>query len=107
MEKVKTDSGVVKERPDFGNKQVKQVSELEMGKKYRKYNANLTTEILIPIRRSYRDGWIKAKRIFDYEPVTDKDIEIASIGDMSLSDCGVIPYENGVWNRTNWLEKLD
>ena len=33
MERMKTDSGVVEERPDFGSKQVKQVFELEMGKK--------------------------------------------------------------------------
>lgn len=103
----KTEVGVVKERPDFGDKQVKQVSELEMGKIYRKYNADSATEFLIPIRKSYKDGWIKAKRISEHGPVTDKDIEIASVGDMSLSDCGVIPYENGMWNRTNWLKKLE
>ena len=62
---------------------------------------------MIPIRKSYKDGWIKAKRIHNHELVTDKDIEIASIGDIPLSDCGVIPYENGMWNATNWLKKLE
>ena len=98
--------GVVKERPNFGDKQVRQVSELEMERIYRKHNADSTTELLIPIRKSYRDGWIKSKLIFDHDIVTEKDIEIAFVGDMSLSDCGVIPYKNGIWNATNWLEKV-
>lgn len=101
------ESGLIKERPNFGDRQVKQVSEIEMGRIYRKHNANSTTELLIPIRKSHEEGWIKAKRIFDQGSVTDKDIEIAYVGDMPLSDCGVIPYENGMWNRTNWLEKIE
>ena len=32
--------------------------------------------------------------------------ESGYIGDHSLMDLGVIPYENGLWNKTNWLEKL-
>ena len=97
---------VTKERPNFGDNQVKRVSEIEMGKRYRKHHYSGTGEILIPIRKSYRTGWIKAKLIFDQEPITDKDIEIASIRDIPLADCGVIPYEKtGMWNKTNWLEK--
>ena len=102
----KTDIGVVKERPDFGDKQVKKVSDLEMGKQYRKYHG-LGTEIIIPLQKSYGNSWIKAKTIHDHESITDKDIEIAVIKDISLGDCGVIPYDNGMWNRTNWLEKLE
>ena len=99
---MKGGKGVVKERPDFGDKQVKKVSELEMGKRYRRHHA-MGTNIVIPMQ--LKVGWVKAKTM-GQEPVTAKDIEIADIEDESLSDWGVLPYENGMWNRTNWLEKL-
>jgi len=97
--------GVIEERPDQGDKQVKGVSDIEMGKVYRRHHAR-GTNIVIPIRKSYRVGWIKAKTM-GQEPVTEKDIEIADIKDESLADWGVIPYKNDMWSRTNWLEKIE
>lgn len=94
---------VVKERPNFGSKQVKKASEIEPGKRYRRHHA-MGTSIVFPIRLGV--GWIKAKTM-GQEFVTAKDIEIADINDGSLADWGVIPYENGMWNRTNWLEKIE
>lgn len=97
------ETGVTEKRPAQGDKQVKKVSDIEMGKIYRRHHA-MGTNIVIPIRKSDRVGWMKVKTI-GQEPVTEKDIEIAHIEDESLSDWGVIPYDNGMWNRTNWLEK--
>ena len=94
--------GVVKERPDFSGKQVKKASEMEIEKRYRRHHA-MGTNIVIPIQLGV--SWVGAKTI-GQEPVTAKDIEMADIEDESLLDWGVIPYENGLWNKTNWLEKL-
>ena len=69
--------GVVEERPDQGDKQVKEVADIEMGKIYRRHHA-MGTNIVIPIRKSYRAGWIEVKTM-GQEPVTEKDIEIANI----------------------------
>lgn len=95
--------GIVKERPNFGDKQVKKASEIEIGKKYRRHHA-IGTDIVFPIQLGV--GRVGAKTI-NQESVTAKDIEIADIKDESLMDWGVIPYKNGMWNATNWLEKLE
>lgn len=96
--------GTVEERPDQGDKQVKEVADIEMGKIYRIHYA-MGTNIVIPIQKSYRAGWIEVKTM-GREPITEKDIEIAAIRDESLADWGVIPYDTGMWNRTNWLENI-
>ena len=97
---------LVEERPNFGDKQVKSVSEIEMDRMYMRHHG-LGTEIVIPIRKCYKEGWIKAKSIHDHEPITDNDIMIALIQDNSLADWGVIAYDNGLWNPTNWLERME
>lgn len=99
------ESGVVEERPDQGDKQVKEVADIEMGETYRRHHA-MGTNIVIPIQKSYRAGWMRMKTM-GQEPITEKDIEIADIRDASLADWGVIPYDTGMWNSTNWLEKIE
>ena len=106
MKMCKTKIEVVKERPDFGDKQVRQASEVEMEKLYRWHCRRGMLSVIFPIRKEDNGIWIKAKQISD-EPVTMKDIAEADIGDVSLADCGVIPYKGGMWNGTNWLEKLE
>ena len=98
---------LVETQPNFGNNQIKNVSEIEMGKLYRRHH-HLGTEIVIPVRQCYnKEGWIKAKSIFDSEMITEKDISIASIIEQSLSDWGIIPYSSSnKYNSDNWLEKV-
>ena len=95
--KKEKEKGVVKERPNFGDKQVREQSEIEWGQEYRKHYGDGSSEIVIPVRRKDTCGMIKIRKIYDSVPF---------ITDMSLMDSGVIPYENGMWNRTNWLEKI-
>lgn len=102
--------GVVKERPNFGNQQVKKVSEIEMGKRYIEHYWD-GSGIIIPIRVMNLDNdWIFEDDVLakgKYIKIKKKghdDIEFET--DYALSDLGVIPYENGMWNATNWLEKL-
>lgn len=91
-----TKEGVVKERPNFGNRQVRNVSEIEWGKKYREHYSR-GSRIIILIQRKDNSKWIKIGVIYDDVPV---------VTDASLADCGVIPYEHDMWNKTNWLEKI-
>ena len=90
----KKESGVVKERPDFGDKQVKQVSEIECGKKYIEHY-RCGSSIITLIQRKGDTKWMEIRTDSGY------------ITDYSLADCGVIPYESGAWNAANWLEKLE
>ena len=90
--------GVVKKRPNFGNKQVRTPSEIKWGREYRKHYGDGSSEIVTPVRRKDTYGMIKIRKICDSVPF---------ITDMSLTDSGVIPYENGMWNKTNWLEKIE
>ena len=92
------EEGVVKERPNFGDKQVRTISEIEWGKRYRKHYGDGSSEIVIPIREKDVHGMISVRKVSDGVPFTT---------DMSLMDSGVIPYENGMCNRTNWLEKIE
>jgi hypothetical protein len=98
---------VVETQPNFGNNQIKKLSEIEMGKMYRRHHAK-GTEIVIPVRRCYnKEGWIKAKVIFDSEMITEKDILLASIENQSLADWGIIQYQpSNKYNPNNWLEKV-
>ena len=95
---VEEKKGVVEERPNFGNRQVRKVSEIEWGKKYRKHWGN-GSKIITLIQRDGKSQWIKIRKKSDYG--------MQIITDMSLADLGVIPYENGMWNVTNWVEKLE
>jgi len=96
--KKEKEEGVVKERPNFGDKQVRKLSEIEWGQEYKKHYGDGSSEIVIPVRRKDAYGMIKIRKIYDSVPF---------ITDMSLADCGVIPYkETGLWNKTNWLEKI-
>ena len=96
---VNKESGVVKERPNFGSRQVRNVSEIEWGKKYRKHHDG-GSRIITLIQRDGESQWIKIRNI--------SDSIMQTITDMSLADCGVIPYEDtGMWNKTNWLEMID
>ena len=98
---------IVEIQPNFGNNQIKKLSEIEMGKMYRRHH-KVGTEIVIPVRRCYnKEGWIKAKVIFDSEMITEKDISIASIKNQSLADWGIIPYSSSnMYNPNNWLGKI-
>ena len=92
-----TKEGVVKERPNFGNRQVRSAPEIEWGKKYREHYSN-GSRIITLIRRKDDSQWIKIGVICD---------DVPFVTDASLADCGVIPYKNGMWNKTNWLEKIE
>lgn len=50
------------------------------------------------IRRKNDNKWIKIG-------VGGGDTQYVT--DASLADCGVIAYENGLWNPTNWLENME
>ena len=89
----KTEKKVATERPVFGDKQVKKVSEIEWGKKYIEHYRSGSSIITLIQRKG--DTEIEIRTGYDF------------VIDMPLSDCGVIPYENGLWNATNWLEKLE
>lgn len=95
MEDMRT--GVVEERPNFGDMQVRKVSEIEWGKEYREHYSG-AIRIITLVRRKDDSKWIKIRVIYD---------DIPFVTDASLADCGVIPYENNMWNRTNWLERID
>ena len=98
---------VVKTQPNFGNNQIKKVSEIEMGKMYRRHHAK-GTEIVIPVRHCHKEGWIKAKSIFDNGIITEKAISLASIKNQSLADWGIISYlPSNKYNSNNWLEKVN
>ena len=98
---------LVETQSNFGNNQIKKLSEIEMGKMYRRHH-NLGTEIVIPVRRCYnKEGWIKAKIILDSKMITETDISISSIKNQSLADWGIIKYQpSNMYNPDNWLEKV-
>lgn len=87
----------IKERPNFGPKQVRDFCEIKAGKKYREHTPSGTAIVTI-LAGAARFGLINVKKTVGETSYTQ---------DMSLADCGVIPYYNCEWNETNWLEKIE
>jgi len=70
------------------------VSDIEWEKKYIDHYCG-GSSIITLLNRIGDSEWVKIRTGYDY------------VMSHSLADLGVIPYENGLWNRTNWLEKME
>lgn len=89
--------GRIKNRPNFSSRQVRNVCEIEWGKEYRNHYFG-GSEILTILRQKGTSGWVVVNKSSGGTTFTT---------DMSLADCGVIPYNDCIWNATNWLEKIE
>ena len=92
-------STATEERPNFGPTQVTSPEQLVVGRSYRRHHAEGRTYTpsselgVVRVLEEPQGRWVKVERsdmTFDY----------------SLADMGVIPYDSGYWNATNWLEDL-
>ena len=91
-------------RPNFGQKQVRFLCQLQVGKRYIsvfKSYRDLPFVVLEPPRRLENGKWwIKIRREFGYEELFN-DLSI------SLADYSIVPYENGKWNQVNYISFLE
>ena len=92
-------SVLLKSRPDFGTGQIKDVKDLQVGVIYYRCHA------------SKSGGQDKTKiKILE---IGKKKLKVLVLWDnplaleISLSDHNLLPYRDGMWNPSNWIEKLE
>lgn len=110
MENKSTGGSTTKERKIQNERQVLGVEELVVGKEYVAHHGG---------RRAYREGLIIEEIIYvdrGLGGTAEKPLarvwnaacmNIGADHVTSLADRGVVPYENGEWNSTNWLEHAE
>jgi len=84
---------VVKVRPDFGKRQIKDPKDLVVGRTYRVVQRRIGGRKFTLTRAPYQ-------RPDDGKWMIDTDYDCMS---GYLSDNGVVPYDNGYWNSTNHI----
>jgi len=89
------ESGVVKMRPDFGKRQVKDLKNLVVGRKYIAKGAH-SSKMFTLESLPYENGGKWKINIFRNKRIIDTD-------SIYLADYGVMPYDNGYWNATNHI----
>lgn len=93
----------VEVRPNFGNSQVRTADEIVEGatyiKHYRTGGKRRMKVINSPHKNDEGRWWMDVEYMGG--PLDGKQYE------ESLADAGVVPYESGLWNPTNWLERVD
>ena len=79
--------------------QIKDVSELEVGRRYTRVHIEEDGQHSslgdIEVLGLEKSGWIRVGRV-GWAPEIYKD-------EISLSDCGIIPYKGDLWNIVNYL----
>ncbi len=94
-------SGVQKERPNFGPKQIRDPDKLWVGRKVVEVELSGQYKKVITIEKApYQDEegnwWINVS----WKSKEERYEEMSS-----LSDHNVKPYDNGMWNRTNCFKR--
>lgn len=112
---------LVKDRPDFGVKQVKNKKEIKKGRTYlrhaygpgRFYCLSFVESILCldkPFKKEDGSWWFWGCHVKKgnewYSKVYRGRVGIGKVEIISLANCGVTPHSNGMWNPTSWLEKV-
>ena len=92
------ESGVVKERPIHDNKQVLSPDELEVGKTYWQMSSKpgIKSGLLEIVAINIEEGKFEAKIP-----------RLNTTREFFMYDKCIIPYENGNWNRHNYLVRAD
>lgn len=91
---------LVRMRPWFGRTQVRGLSHIQLGTYRWHLRTEVTQDITVIELPVLRNGqwWMKVERQ-DWGPeYPDKYV--------SLADCGVVCDSDGLWNATNWIEKI-
>lgn len=109
MEGMEGKSRVQSMRPDHGPRQIRELSEIEIGQVLIRHYGAGCEERLVVQTLPYLDlgkskHWrMKAKTLVSNLPPSQTEKSYEHI--FYLSDCGVVPYENGQWPIDIWLEK--
>jgi len=90
---------IAKIRPNFGNKQVRNISEIVWGEKYVLLSGTEETPV-IALKGSIDSTHYKNR-------IWVNDLFSGKCNRIFLHDYGVIPHENGMWSRTGHIEKID
>lgn len=96
--------GDQKGRPNFGTNQVRDLSEIKPGMVLvaRRHDApHIYGETLMTIGFPFQrdNSWWICARSF-----SSRLVDWSTRHNISLVDHGVVPYSNGLWNPSNWLE---
>lgn len=87
-------SHCVIERPDFGEKQIRSVQELRVGERLTRILSERDEHERLELL-GVEGHWIRCRFYYNSGGVTEDRY--------SLADSGVVAYDGGLWNRTNYL----